>query len=223
MGDIKDNCKSKDIQEKVKFYEYILNNANAHIYVNRFDGPIFYNRKLSEDVGMNPKEVKEFGLMEFQKQFYHPDDVGFFEESAKYLADPNIGFTLTTYRQKDINGNWTRPLGTGKVTKRFKDGTVEEAVMLTIDVADRYFDPTALEAIFKENAYLKQKLKLNVLTKREIQIVKMIASGLSSKQISKQEHISIHTVEVHRKKILNKLDLKNVAELVLFAGHCELV
>ena len=218
--------KNENIEElkgKVAFYEYILDNANAYIYVNRFDGPMYYNKKTIDDLGMPPKEVREMGLVKFQEKFYHPDDYGLFEESAKYLADPNIGHALTTYRQKDKNGSWTRPMGTGKVTKRFNDGRVEEAVMLTINIADRYFNPEETEAIFKENAYLMQKLQLMELTKREIQILELIANGMTTREIYVKENISFHTVEAHRKKIMKKLELKNVAELVRFAGQCGLV
>ncbi len=57
---------------------------------------------------------------------------------------------------------------------------------------------------------------LNVLSRREIEIIQLIKSGLSSKEIAGKLDISIKTVEVHRYNILKKLDLKNTAALVNF-------
>ena len=57
---------------------------------------------------------------------------------------------------------------------------------------------------------------MNNLSKREIDIIKLIREGHSSKEISTQLDISLKTVEVHRYNILKKLKLKNTAALVNF-------
>lgn len=55
------------------------------------------------------------------------------------------------------------------------------------------------------------------LTKREMEVLKLICDGMSSKQISETLFISINTVETHRKKILMKLNVKNSAGVVKYA------
>ena len=57
---------------------------------------------------------------------------------------------------------------------------------------------------------------MNNLSRREIDIIKLIKVGLSSKEIASQLDISLKTVEVHRYNILKKLKLKNTAALVNF-------
>lgn len=57
---------------------------------------------------------------------------------------------------------------------------------------------------------------MNVLSRREIDIVQQIKEGLSSKEIAQRLEISLKTVEVHRYNILKKLNLKNTAALVNF-------
>jgi DNA-binding NarL/FixJ family response regulator len=57
---------------------------------------------------------------------------------------------------------------------------------------------------------------MNVLSKREIDIVQLIKQGMSSKEIGLKLEISLKTVEVHRYNILKKLNLKNTASLVNF-------
>lgn len=57
---------------------------------------------------------------------------------------------------------------------------------------------------------------MNVLSRREIDIVQLIKEGMSSKEIAIRLEISLKTVEVHRYNILKKLSLKNTAALVNF-------
>jgi len=58
---------------------------------------------------------------------------------------------------------------------------------------------------------------LEILTKREQQILKLIANGLSNKNIASRLKISVRTVESHRANLSNKLGLKNTAGLVKYA------
>lgn len=57
---------------------------------------------------------------------------------------------------------------------------------------------------------------MNVLSRRELDIVQLIKEGLSSKEIATKLDISLKTVEVHRYNVLKKLNLKNTAPLVNF-------
>lgn len=57
---------------------------------------------------------------------------------------------------------------------------------------------------------------MNVLSRRELDIVQLIKEGLSSKEVATRLDISLKTVEVHRYNILKKLNLKNTASLVNF-------
>lgn len=60
---------------------------------------------------------------------------------------------------------------------------------------------------------------MNNLSRRELDIIKLIKEGLSSKEIALQLDISLKTVEVHRYNILRKLKLKNTAALVNFINN----
>ncbi|AYN01617.1 response regulator transcription factor [Chryseobacterium sp. 3008163] len=55
------------------------------------------------------------------------------------------------------------------------------------------------------------------LTRRELEILKLICDGHSSKDIGGQLFISINTVETHRKRILMKLNVKNSVGVVKYA------
>jgi DNA-binding NarL/FixJ family response regulator len=55
------------------------------------------------------------------------------------------------------------------------------------------------------------------LTNREVEVLKLVAEGLTSKEIAEILSISIRTVEHHRANLLKKLDLKNTADLIKHA------
>lgn len=59
--------------------------------------------------------------------------------------------------------------------------------------------------------------KLAVLTSRETDVLKLIADACSTKEIADELSISISTVETHRKAIMKKLEVHNVAGLVRLA------
>lgn len=71
---------------------------------------------------------------------------------------------------------------------------------------------------FISNDMGQQKLHIkDPLTKREMEILKLICDGLSSKDICEKLFISINTVETHRKRILLKLNVKNSVGVVKYA------
>ncbi len=60
------------------------------------------------------------------------------------------------------------------------------------------------------------------LSIREIEIIKLIKSGLSSKEIAARLNITVRTVEVHRHNILKKLKLKNTPSLINYINNTDL-
>ena len=64
---------------------------------------------------------------------------------------------------------------------------------------------------------LEKKNSQPVLTKREKEIVRLIAEGLTNAQISRQLFISVDTVDTHRKNLYTKLNINNTALLIRYA------
>ena len=66
------------------------------------------------------------------------------------------------------------------------------------------------------------KAKPYELSARELEILKMLASGLSVKDISKLMEINVTTIESYKERIKNKLGVNTIMEAVVFAVKCEL-
>jgi DNA-binding NarL/FixJ family response regulator len=56
-----------------------------------------------------------------------------------------------------------------------------------------------------------------LLTPREREILQLVAEGQSSKEIAALLHLSVYTVETHRARLMQKLNLRGVPELILYA------
>ena len=63
----------------------------------------------------------------------------------------------------------------------------------------------------------------HVLTRRERQVMKMIAEGLKTREIAEELSLSPKTVEKHRTNMMNKLDLHNVSAVTLYAIQSGLI
>ncbi|MEM7200907.1 MAG: response regulator transcription factor [Planctomycetota bacterium] len=55
------------------------------------------------------------------------------------------------------------------------------------------------------------------LTPKEREVLQLVAEGHSTKQIAQALHVSVKTIETHRQNIMNKLELRSIAELTKFA------
>lgn len=82
---------------------------------------------------------------------------------------------------------------------------------------ERFFCGKVLEVIDQENAQKTFTCGGIRLSKRESEVIQMVARGLSNKEIADEMFLSIHTVLTHRKNLMQKLGLKNTAAIVVYA------
>ena len=95
----------------------------------------------------------------------------------------------------------------------------------------------AIDAVFRNETYFGEAVQavllkeedtsdnraLSELTEREIEIIRLIADGLSNKEIGEKLFISHRTVDTHRTNLMTKLGLHNVAGIVRFAIQHKLI
>ncbi|HEY3371886.1 MAG TPA: response regulator transcription factor [Prolixibacteraceae bacterium] len=95
-----------------------------------------------------------------------------------------------------------------------------EDILAAIDAAikgKKYFSEEILDMILEMGESKASPEEPTHLTNSEIEIVKLIAGGLTTKEIAHQKNISFHTVNTHRKNIFRKLNVSNASELIMHA------
>jgi two-component system response regulator NreC len=83
-----------------------------------------------------------------------------------------------------------------------------------------YLSPSISGVVVEDYLHRLSKTQVSsseVLTDREREVLQLIAEGRSTKQIALKLHISVKTVETHRRQIMNKLNMHTVADLTKYA------
>jgi DNA-binding NarL/FixJ family response regulator len=92
----------------------------------------------------------------------------------------------------------------------------------TVHSGGRFFNDAIMKLVF-EDFYSHEKLRStdkklpNDLTKREYEVLGLVAAGKTNKELAEVLFISVKTVETHKTHIMEKLGLKNTTELVKYA------
>ncbi|MFJ7566459.1 response regulator [Herminiimonas sp. NPDC097707] len=86
----------------------------------------------------------------------------------------------------------------------------------------RFIDPALVDAAVFDSG-LHEPQPHEVLTKRELLVLRMIATGQPITSIALQLHLSAKTVSTHKMRLMKKLHINNNADLVLFAFRHQLM
>lgn len=96
------------------------------------------------------------------------------------------------------------------------------AAVRAVAEGNSYLSPEVSSAILKD--YRKHATNpMDLLTAREREILQLIAEGNTNKDIANRLNLSVYTVDGHRTRIMDKLNLHSVGELVRFAVRNGLV
>ena len=104
----------------------------------------------------------------------------------------------------------------------FKDGPLSEIreALNAVNRQTRYLSQRALETIITQQ---QEEETPSILTTTEMEIVKAIALGKTTKEIAAERFSSIHTITTHRKNIFRKLDINTAHEAVKYALRAGLI
>jgi RNA polymerase sigma factor (sigma-70 family) len=117
----------------------------------------------------------------------------------------------------------TRAIQAGATGYLLKDSAGKELLQAVASVAagDAFFSPAIARVMLDD--YVKRIAegqladRFDTLSAREREIFQLLAEARTNKEVAQLLDISLMTVETHRSRILQKLDIHNTAELVLYA------
>ena len=99
-----------------------------------------------------------------------------------------------------------------------KDVSSDELISAieTVYAGNTYFSAGASRALFQDQEKAPRE-NMDELSTRELDVLKLLASGLSNKEVGHQLKISVRTVETHRQNIKTKLGIQRIAGLTRYA------
>ncbi|MDR1601662.1 MAG: LuxR C-terminal-related transcriptional regulator [Tannerella sp.] len=162
----------------------------------------------------------------------HPDDVlhlwqhavSAFRYALACRTDVADCKFIVEYRISNASGRYVRVIEQQSVLESDRAGNV----WLVLSVLDLSPDQSPLKAVKFGVFRKKDSSAVSIpglpagnmagLSPREIEILQMVGDGMLSKEISDRLYISVHTVNTHRQRILEKLNVDNSMEAVKYAS-----
>ena len=109
------------------------------------------------------------------------------------------------------------------VTKKCSKPEIINAIYSS-SKGNRFFCNRILDILMDSNLDEKEvNCEPTDLSPREFEVLQLITRGMKTVDIADQLHVSVHTINSHRKNILKKLNLKSPAELIVYAMESGLV
>lgn len=112
----------------------------------------------------------------------------------------------------------------GIVTKSCSQQEIINAIE-AISLRNRFYCNRILDLLMDENVREESgsNCEPTSLSPREYEVLQLITKGYRTADIAESLHLSVHTINSHRKNILKKLNLKSPAELIVYAMESGMV
>ncbi|MBD3749277.1 MAG: PAS domain-containing protein [Sphingobacteriales bacterium] len=218
--------KLEELEAKCAFLQKIMNEVPANIYITELDkGVVWCNKTNEQTLGYTLEDIQRMGGINYLYEVVHPDDYNVPDKSVNHFVNHPEQQYGGVFRCKHRQSNFYKWfIGWGKVIQESKgEKTKLQVLNVDVDLSPQMDTDKQIRAILAENLKLQHRFILETLTKREVEILKMICRGASSKEIAKGLYISKYTVETHRKNLQKKIGTTNIASLVLFSKETGLV
>lgn len=138
--------------------------------------------------------------------------------------DPEVRILiLTMHGEEEYAPQLMREGAMGYMTKHAPPEELVKAIY-EIHSGRRFISPKLAEDLAWR--YLGNKPDLapvELLSDRELQVLRLLAMGNTNKEIAELLHLSLKTIDTYRARVLEKLNLRNNAELTLFAIRHDLI
>ncbi|MBL4643124.1 MAG: helix-turn-helix transcriptional regulator [Flavobacteriaceae bacterium] len=194
----------------------------------------YISKNFTACTGLSNKKMQEGGMEYFWSRF-HPDDISLWIKCLQDLMrftmhelsdEQRLKMSYTwNYRLKNAKGNYvtiiqnTTPLQFDEAQKPIIGlahyTVLDSDVNMDICASAKYLNDTnEYETLF----YINQSSNhlLNIISNRERDIIRLLLTQKTSKEIAASLNISKHTVDTHRRNILKKLNLSSTIELTQY-------
>ena len=144
-------------------------------------------------------------------------------EAARQIGEMDPGAAVVMLSMHSDESYVLRALSAGARAYLLKDSATTDLVQAIHAVAEgkSFFSPAVSKVLLQD--YMRKLRRsgaedsYDLLSPREREVLQLVAEGKSNKEIASLLNLSVYTVETHRAKIMQKLNLKGVPELILYA------
>lgn len=204
------------LKKQLLFYDKLLEEVNSVIMIfdlHRF-GVVWANDHFYKLLGIRRNKKTSVDRV---FELYHPEDRDFLLQMKKFFETNRKASFSALYRFKNRKHEYVWFFTIANVFRYIPEQEIFEVVAVSMDFDKQINYHKNLKFFSQEQLQNLNRKHICKITSREQQVVKYFANGFKTREIAELLGLSFHTVNNHRKNILRKLELKNLAALVNFA------
>ncbi len=214
--------------QKLAAFDAIADELPVYIIHDVRDFSVVYMSELGlRQLGVTQEEVRQLGPTYFEK-FFNPTDVEFYMSS--FLGSMQntekpvewFSFFQQVATGRDEEFEWF--LSASRTFIHDELGRPLLSLTFALRLNPDHHLAEKAERLMKENLMLRENYqRFASLTKREKEVLKYIASGIKTTEISERVCVSEKTLNTHRRNIKRKIGAKNHYDIFKFAQAFNLV
>ncbi len=190
-------------------------------------GCSYMNNWGCEHLGTSVDEINELGEAYYERYFVPEESLAVFDGMNNHLDvgdfDKQYNFFQRVKLYRDTDYTWFYTV-CKVVQVKASIGTENKIISLSSPVLGINNLIARVTKTLDQDSYIRANYRrFAELTKREKEIIVLLANGKSTHEIADQLFLSSHTVSTHRKNIIRKIDCKSFAELLKFALAFDLI
>jgi DNA-binding CsgD family transcriptional regulator len=208
-----------------------IGNSGVNIFDIHKKEILFYSANFGKLLGYTPSDYA-IKSHEFFSEKIHPDDrlklalnsISILKIFDKFSDDEKLNHkSIYEYRMLNSQGKYIRLIEQYQILELDKKGQIW-LMFGIVDISPNQDENEQVKSQllnFRTGNFISFETSLKPeleLTKREIEILALVKQGFLSKEISDKLSISVHTVNTHRQRFLEKLGANNSFEAVMFAS-----
>jgi DNA-binding CsgD family transcriptional regulator len=216
------------IENKIREISDIADQVPGVIIIHRL--PEFSLQYMSplglKLLGKEWNEVKGMTGQEYHERFFNAEEAKNYVPKILDILQRNTDETVSYFQQvrTSKSGEWDWYMSMTKILLRDSENRPLLSITTAMQIDPQHYFTSKAVRLLEENVFLRKHYhEFGKLTKREKEILKLLALGKSAIEIGDKLNISAATAETHRKNIKQKLKAGNSYELSQYARAFDLI
>jgi len=216
------------VDEKIQEIAAVADSMPGVIVIH--DLPDFSLRYMSplglKLLDKNWDDIRGLSNEEYHKRFFNEEHAQYYVPKIVDMITRNHDEVVSYFQQvrtsKDRAWDWYMSMT--KILMRDEHSSPALSITIAMKIDPNHYFTAKAARLLEENVFLRENFdKFARLTKREKEILKLLAVGKSSLVVSRLLNISVTTAETHRKNIKQKLKATSSYDLARYAHAFDLI
>ena len=187
---------------------------------------VYMSKRGLQILGVTLDEIR-LSTAEYHARFFNEEDASYYVPKIFGLVERDVNNETVSFFQqvrRSPEHEWEWYLSSTKVFLRDEEEKPRLVITLAVKVDVEHPISIKVNKLLEENDFFRNhRHTFSKLTKREKEILKLMALGLSSAEISRNLHISEATANTHRRNIRKKIKAETAYDITRFARAFDLI